>query len=128
MTDKKLIKAEIERLQKKYYQRGEESDALHDGYGMYWGGVFSCLNEIDTFINSLPEEPVSEELEDAALAYCNSNWKLKESLDAFKAGAQWQKKRLISKACEWLADRVAHDSIDYPMANKYLVEDFRKAM
>ena len=34
----------------------------------------------------------------------------------------------IDKACEWLQDRVIHDSIDYPMASKYLVDDFRKAM
>ena len=65
MTGKEKIKAEVERLQKKYYQRGEESDAKHDGNGMYWGGVLSCLNEIHTFINSLPEESVGEDLEEA---------------------------------------------------------------
>ena len=34
----------------------------------------------------------------------------------------------IEKACEFLKDRIEHDSIDYPMATKYLVEDFKKYM
>lgn len=49
------IIAEVERLKGKYYKCGEESDAAHDGNGMYWGGVLSCLNEISTFLNSLKE-------------------------------------------------------------------------
>ena len=32
----------------------------------------------------------------------------------------------IEKACEFLKDRIEHDSIDYPMATKHLVEDFKK--
>ena len=50
------VKAEIKRLQKKYYQRGEESDANHDGNGKYWGGVLSCLNEIHTLVESMEQE------------------------------------------------------------------------
>ena len=34
----------------------------------------------------------------------------------------------IKKACEFLKDRIEHDSIDYPMATKHLVEDFKKYM
>lgn len=34
----------------------------------------------------------------------------------------------VDKACKWLADRVAHDSIYYPMATVHLIDDFRKAM
>ena len=34
----------------------------------------------------------------------------------------------IEKACEFLKDRIEHDSIDYPMATKHLVEDFKKYM
>ena len=34
----------------------------------------------------------------------------------------------IEKACKFLKDRIEHDSIDYPMATKYLIEDFKKYM
>ena len=34
----------------------------------------------------------------------------------------------IEKACEFLKDRIEHDSIDNPMATKHLVEDFKKYM
>lgn len=39
-----------------------------------------------------------------------------------------RKDAFIEKACEFLKDRVEHDSIDYPMATKHLVEDFKKYM
>lgn len=39
-----------------------------------------------------------------------------------------RKDAFIGKACEFLKDRVEHDSIDYPMATKHLVEDFKKYM
>ena len=58
-----------------------------------------------------------------------------------KVGASWLKFSLtnedieyvrknvfIEKACEFLKDRIEHDSIDYPMATKHLVEDFKKYM
>lgn len=31
----------------------------------------------------------------------------------------------IEKICAFLNDRIEHDSIDYPMATKHLIEDFR---
>ena len=34
----------------------------------------------------------------------------------------------IEKACKFLKDRIEHDSIDYPMATKHLIEDFKKYM
>jgi hypothetical protein len=34
----------------------------------------------------------------------------------------------IEKACEFLKDRIEHDSIDYPMATNHLIEDFKKYM
>lgn len=39
-----------------------------------------------------------------------------------------KKDAFIEKACEFLKDRIEHDSIDYPMATKHLVEDFKKYM
>lgn len=34
----------------------------------------------------------------------------------------------IEKACEFLEDRIAHESIDYPMATHWLIDDFRNYM
>lgn len=34
----------------------------------------------------------------------------------------------IEKACAFLQDRIEHDSIDYPMATHWLIEDFKNYM
>ncbi|MBO7733183.1 MAG: hypothetical protein J6S67_11535 [Methanobrevibacter sp.] len=34
----------------------------------------------------------------------------------------------IEKACAFLRDRIEHDSIDYPMATHYLIDDFKNYM
>ena len=54
--DKSALVAEIESKIEKYTKRGEESDAKRDGYGMYWGGVLSCLNEVRTLCDTLKVE------------------------------------------------------------------------
>lgn len=61
--DKSALIAEIENKIKKYTKRGEESDAKRDGYGMYWGGVLSCLNEIRTLCDTLEVKDVDFETE-----------------------------------------------------------------
>lgn len=50
LIDKDAVMAEIKSKIEKYTKRGEESDAKRDGYGMYWGGVLSCLNEVRTLL------------------------------------------------------------------------------
>ena len=50
------IKAELLARKEKYNCRGEESDAMHDGKGMYWGGVLSALNEVLTVIEQIERE------------------------------------------------------------------------
>lgn len=93
MTDKQKILAEIENLKKHYLDR-EEYDFDYN----------KALEHIASFINSLPEEPVMEDLEEAALEYCNKGWKEKEPLEAFKAGAQWQKSTLLQWSQQKLAE------------------------
>jgi hypothetical protein len=44
--------------------------------------------------------------------------------NAYKAGYACA----VDKTEEWLDDRVAHNSIDYPMATEHLTNDYRKAM
>ena len=44
--------------------------------------------------------------------------------EAFKAGAEWEHKRLVEKACDWLVGN-AEDSAESAL---YLVAKFKKAM
>lgn len=39
-----------------------------------------------------------------------------------------RKDSFIEKACAFLQDRIEHDSIDYPMATHWLIDDFKKYM
>jgi len=52
----KRIKAGLIEKKEKYTKRGEESDASHDGKGMYWGGVLSTLNEVLTMVEQIEKE------------------------------------------------------------------------
>lgn len=50
------IKAELLKRKDKYTKRGDESDANHDGKGMFWGGVTSAFNEMLTVIEQIERE------------------------------------------------------------------------
>ena len=131
MADKEKILAEIERRKK-------------EAYGNEWGWAVQCAtyDEILSFINSIPEEPVSEGLEDAAGKHVKEYFDMlgikvddnpveagKAILD-FKAGAQWQKKVFISKACDWLtkhAKKYYFNKKGY-LGTDELVEDFKLIM
>ena len=65
LIDKDALVAEIENRIKKYTKRGEESDAKRDGYGMYWGGVLSCLNEVRTLCDTFETKEVNLNSESA---------------------------------------------------------------
>ena len=82
MTYKEKIRAEIEK-------RYRENKA--DGYS----DVCEELWDILSFIDSLQQEPVSEELEEAAHQYYEPNDKF---MDGFKKGAKWQKSNLWKPA------------------------------
>ena len=84
-----------------------------------WGYVSDKLKELLSFIEALPEEPVSEDLEKVASAHAvlfpsklyplldkeqEKLW-IKDIEDTFKEGAQWDRGRSVNKACDWLYDR-----------------------
>ena len=105
-TDKERIRAEVERLHEEY--RGEKGDA----------DVRRALRTVLFFIDSMQEEPVSEDLEEACNSYYDETWDEHggkamvvdgchdiwfPSLatdDFFKAGAQWQKEQMMKDAIE----------------------------
>ena len=81
MTDKEKIKAEIERLR----EASLASESYHD-----------ALDDLLVFINSLPEEPVSEDLEKFAEEWDESLYRS----DAVIAGANWQKQQMTKDALD----------------------------
>ena len=93
MADKvQKIRNEIERLQNELIQEREK------GYGSDVDDA--CILELQnvlTYINSLQEDPVSEDLEEASKYYASNNtpWDdcVNEIQESFKAGVKWQKEK-----------------------------------
>lgn len=118
MTDKEkleAIRAEIHRL-------------VHiNGYSK------EMANELFAFINSLPEEPVSEDLEEAADNYASvykqvgyDEDHILSVSDSYIAGANWQKGRDIDNACEFFYHRIL-DVGDVEFSNiENFINDFKK--
>ena len=92
MTDKEKIRKEVQRLMNELIQEKEK------GYGSDTDDA--CILELQnvlTFIDSLQEEPVSDELEEAANDYAHDLLHDDVFL-TFKAGAKWQKEHLWKPA------------------------------
>lgn len=89
LIDKAAVVAGIEDKINKYTKRGEESDAKRDGYGMYWGGVLSCLNEVRSFLDTLKvkevdlDKEIEKEIETRWYGEYLSTEKFKESAKHF---------------------------------------------
>ena len=131
MTDKvQLIKAEIEILkaeQLAIFSKGEGENGC--GYALI---RICAYNQLLSFINSLQEEPVSEDLEEASKQYAlnNTPWDdcVEEIQNAFIVGAQWHKEVFIKKACEWLKENL-HNYWSQGCTNPTeFINDFKKAM
>lgn len=92
------------------------------------------IEAIGVAVKALQEEPVNEELEEASEEYA---YELFPSIGvanteielAFKAGAQWQKKKTINKACAWLEENydsgryMPNDAGEY-RGKEGFIEDF----
>ena len=100
MTDKELkakIIAEIERQ----IELNNNIDAITTAQQLVVDSVNVVLVDLVTFINSIPEEPVSEDLGEIVLEGTNFNksWYAHPEL-AFKAGANWQKEQMMKETVE----------------------------
>lgn len=79
----------------------KEQDGLMDAKGNFeypeHEGAYHILCNLDTFIDSLQEEPVSEELEEAAdnfvKSYTKGGTKQSWLKEGYMAGAKWQKQQ-----------------------------------
>lgn len=93
MNDKQKIKAKIEKLKSEYnkesYFRTVRGDTARE-----------VLDKLLSFIDSIPEEPVSESLKRAADSYastfCENSRKV--AYEAYKMGAKWKEKQLMEDA------------------------------
>ena len=78
----------------------KEQDGLMDAQGNFeypeHEGAYHILCNLDAYIDSLQEEPVSEDLEVAAEEWDESLYRS----DAFKAGAKWQKEQMMAKTID----------------------------
>ena len=134
MTDREKILAYIDKIIK-----GLESSCTPNPLGTIEecmaNAEIEALSLVIEFINSIPEEPVSEDADNAARNYAddckldNDTHFMERQLcvEHFKAGVKWQKKVFINKACDWLTK---HAKKYYFNVNGYigtdeLVEDFK---
>lgn len=70
--------------------------------------------------------------EEAAIDYCLfiGNTSLDE-VDAFKAGAEWEHKRLVERACKWLLTNKDNYIIDIEgetIVSEEIINDFKQTM
>ena len=140
MTNKEKILSEIERLMYAYNLEADiaaSEDAIEEKIAQE---KYELCKRMLSFINSLPEEPVSEDLDEAAEVYGYTNWQSDDyhegaaeglPFDAightekcFKDGAQWNNERVIKKACNWLKKHGGF-TLGFPGAE---VKDFLKYM
>lgn len=70
-----------------------------------------------------------EQLSNAAFDYVNQKGTTAECIEAvFKAGAEWEYKRFLHKACEWLKDEISNYVSFDGEIDEDLITDFIKEM
>ena len=122
MTDKEKIREEVERLMNELIQEKKK------GFGS--DADDACILELQnvlTYIDSLQEEPISEDLNTAAKAYAdNTTEKVGYKLQLRRAvcfGANWQKEQMMAKAVVY---EVKVDAGGYPYIPQMELYDYDK--
>jgi hypothetical protein len=104
MTDKELIKQEIEKeignIKRYIYNPSLAGHSKRDMTVAY-----ETLNKLLQFIDSLSEEPVNEDFEEALTECVNRRLEIDEFVDdsikfAFIEGAEWQKQKDQESSCD----------------------------
>ena len=102
MTDKEKIRKEFKK--RKDSCPKIKLDLRTEVNIAYYDGKETAYDEVVSFIGSLQEEPVSEDLEEAAKRYATEGdeisglYIIDVEVDAFKAGAKWQENHLWKSA------------------------------
>ena len=109
----------------------KEQDGLMDSQGNFeypeHEGAFHILSDLDYYIDSLQEEPVSKELEKASEKYAQEAYSHPVDRNVgkadFIAGAKWQKAKLMANAI----DVTVHiDAGNYPYIPQMELYDYDK--
>ena len=94
-----------------------------------WNLLAEVCKKLLSFINSLPEEPVSEDLEEVSTTFADVHVYATRKV-CFKAGAKWQKVKSIVDVCYHLEMRLP-EHLDYNgvrVERKDFIEDFKKTL
>ena len=116
MTDKvKKIREEVEKL-KSQLLRGACSSQI----AMETRCKEEAYDEVLAIIDTMQEELVSEDLEEAAYHNCVDRLS-KESIEDFKAGANWKEQQMMAKAIDgYVIKDVEEGNGDFLLSSDYL--------
>lgn len=109
-----------ERVSIAYDTHDERGVRYTYGYFQFYNGTCGCFlkdgNEQPKVVKAedikywmpvpsldMQEDPVSEDLEEAAREYTEKGSKCQEEVDSFIAGANWQKEQMMKEAIEGIA-------------------------
>ena len=148
MTDIDKIKVEIEwRLERCELVEKDAHNFNADNLKLICSQVKLAYQSLLDFINSLPKEPVSEDLEevnqkqkdliyplpleddfdDPCFSLSSDNKSKRIGFDkGFKIGAEWQKERMIIKVCKWFNDNACNYFGHMPAYP--FIDDLKQAM
>lgn len=127
MTDKEKIRNFVEEVFKINRKRSSI-----EGYA-----AVEQLRKVLAYIDSLPEESASKDLDEAAFRYSFERFpeekgsaKRRGARIGFREGANWQKEQTIEKACEWWENELYYPSMTEQEVKWYKskINKFRKEM
>lgn len=126
MNKAEKIKAEIEKRKDEYMTQANSFESLGITEKMdFFAKLASNMAALIRYINSLEEEPESNDLEEAAKNYEEDAifYAARRISDFFKAGAEWQKERILNNAIE---REVKVDAGGYPYIDVTELYDYDK--
>ena len=128
MSKVEKIKGEIERRKNQFVSQAESFHKIGmEDKENYYAALASNMNSLSCFLDSLEEEPVSNDLEEAAHSYVDTTIEWFDSegnpccYPAFIAGAQWQKEKMMEDAVDgeiyFSMDMLQYRIITEPLGN-----------
>lgn len=139
MNKVEKIRKEIERLKQQFMSQADDFHSL----GMeekenYCAILASNMAALIRYIDSLEEEPVSNDLEKEIQRYYNEMDGDCRYMQTARHFARWQKQQVVAKACDWLADNYSKYIITNGLATIFsatidfdtirMIKAFKKAM
>lgn len=139
MTDKELIRQEIERRIKNL-EFSLENNCVEKHSKLDILGNITTLESLLQFIDSLPEEPASEDLEEEFYRFideeegipkmCNTRECIAWGVDIASHFAEWQEKKSMQEFMEKAEEffNAMYDTMGKPALGKKTIEQFKNYM